>query len=130
MSLHRQLAEYFWGRWAGRAKPYPGWQMKTGAVQPGEADRMVPPQPHLHSGSGVANLRKIANLPMHLATARMWGEYAELMTDLSFVEAKFHAILGASLAADLDLGLLHCPDDTRLPVECSESVRRAAAAAP
>ena len=97
--------------------------MKTGAVQAGEADRMVPPQPHLHSNS-TANLRKLANLPTHLATARMWGEYAELMTDLTFVEAKFHAVLGASLAGDYDLGLLHCPDETRLPVEC------AAAAAP
>ncbi|XP_060934041.1 NACHT domain- and WD repeat-containing protein 1 [Limanda limanda] len=65
---HRILAEYFQGRWAGKLKP---------AVLPGLslvlADRKVPPQP-LWFAPGLANVRKLQELPYHLLHAGLWEE--------------------------------------------------------
>uniref|UniRef100_A0A3B4B776 Uncharacterized protein n=1 Tax=Periophthalmus magnuspinnatus TaxID=409849 RepID=A0A3B4B776_9GOBI len=62
------LAEFFLGRWSGKLKPValPGLSL----VLP---DRKVPPQP-LWFGAGLANVRKLQELPFHLLQAGLWEE--------------------------------------------------------
>nr|QHQ71241.1 NWD1 [Scophthalmus maximus] len=65
---HRILAEYFQGRWSGKQKPtaLPGLTLFL-------SDRKVPPQP-LWFAPGLANVRKLQELPYHLLHAGMWEE--------------------------------------------------------
>ncbi|AWP10487.1 putative NACHT and WD repeat domain-containing protein 1 [Scophthalmus maximus] len=65
---HRILAEYFQGRWSGKLKPtaLPGLTLFL-------SDRKVPPQP-LWFAPGLANVRKLQELPYHLLHAGMWEE--------------------------------------------------------
>ncbi|XP_070817792.1 NACHT domain- and WD repeat-containing protein 1 [Chaetodon trifascialis] len=64
----RILAEYFRGQWAGKLKPValPGLSLLL-------ADRKVPPQP-LWFAPGLANIRKLQELPYHLLHAGLWDE--------------------------------------------------------
>ncbi|XP_054645596.1 NACHT domain- and WD repeat-containing protein 1 [Dunckerocampus dactyliophorus] len=62
------LAEYFQGVWFGKLKPValPGLTLVL-------ADRKVPPQP-LWFAPGLANVRKLQELPYHLLHAGLWEE--------------------------------------------------------
>nr|XP_057929905.1 NACHT domain- and WD repeat-containing protein 1 [Doryrhamphus excisus]XP_057929906.1 NACHT domain- and WD repeat-containing protein 1 [Doryrhamphus excisus] len=62
------LAEYFQGVWFGKLKPValPGLTLLL-------ADRKVPPQP-LWFAPGLANVRKLQELPYHLLHAGLWEE--------------------------------------------------------
>ncbi|XP_068599724.1 NACHT domain- and WD repeat-containing protein 1 [Brachionichthys hirsutus] len=64
----RNLAEYFLGRWSGKLKPVslPGLSVLL-------ADRKVPPQP-LWFAPGLANVRKLQELPYHLLHAGLWED--------------------------------------------------------
>uniref|UniRef100_A0A3P8RP91 NACHT and WD repeat domain containing 1 n=1 Tax=Amphiprion percula TaxID=161767 RepID=A0A3P8RP91_AMPPE len=64
----RILAEYFLGRWSGKLKPValPGLSLLL-------SDRKVPSQP-LWFASGLANVRKLQELPYHLLHAGLWDE--------------------------------------------------------
>uniref|UniRef100_A0A3Q1GBL4 NACHT and WD repeat domain containing 1 n=1 Tax=Acanthochromis polyacanthus TaxID=80966 RepID=A0A3Q1GBL4_9TELE len=67
----RNLAEYFLGRWSGKLKPValPGLSLLL-------SDRKVPSQP-LWFASGLANVRKLQELPYHLLHAGLWDELQE-----------------------------------------------------
>ncbi|KAM9761938.1 NACHT domain- and WD repeat-containing protein 1 [Menidia menidia] len=65
---HGVLAEYFLGRWAGRLKPAALPELSLLL-----ADRKVPPQP-LWFAPGLANVRKVQELPYHLLHAGLWEE--------------------------------------------------------
>uniref|UniRef100_A0A3Q3SFK5 Uncharacterized protein n=1 Tax=Mastacembelus armatus TaxID=205130 RepID=A0A3Q3SFK5_9TELE len=62
------LAEYFMGRWSGKLKPVAllGLSLLL-------SDRKVPPQP-LWFAPGLANVRKLQELPYHLLHAGLWEE--------------------------------------------------------
>uniref|UniRef100_A0A3B4VFH5 NACHT and WD repeat domain containing 1 n=1 Tax=Seriola dumerili TaxID=41447 RepID=A0A3B4VFH5_SERDU len=64
----RIMAEYFLGRWSGKLKPaaLPGLSLLL-------SDRKVPPQP-LWFAPGLANVRKLQELPYHLLHAGLWEE--------------------------------------------------------
>ncbi|XP_061593628.1 NACHT domain- and WD repeat-containing protein 1 [Cololabis saira] len=65
---HSILAEYFLGRWSGKLKPgnLPGLSLLL-------SDRKVPAQP-LWFAPGLANTRKLQELPHHLLHADLWEE--------------------------------------------------------
>ncbi|XP_030584090.1 NACHT domain- and WD repeat-containing protein 1 [Archocentrus centrarchus] len=64
----RILAEYFLGRWSGKLRPasLPGLSLLL-------SDRKVPPQP-LWFAPGLANFRKLQELPYHLLHSGLWEE--------------------------------------------------------
>uniref|UniRef100_A0A3B4G6G6 NACHT and WD repeat domain containing 1 n=1 Tax=Pundamilia nyererei TaxID=303518 RepID=A0A3B4G6G6_9CICH len=64
----RILAEYFLGRWSGKLRPasLPGLSLLL-------SDRKVPPQP-LWFAPGLANIRKLQELPYHLLHSGLWEE--------------------------------------------------------
>ncbi|KAM3876292.1 NACHT domain- and WD repeat-containing protein 1 [Diretmus argenteus] len=64
----RILADYFLGRWSGKLKP-----LALPALSLLVSDRKVPPQP-LWFAPGLANLRKLQELPYHLLHAGLWEE--------------------------------------------------------
>lgn len=86
----RHLADYFLGRWAGKLKPtaLPGLRLLLSdrkVAAPGGPARapvtlcsllvlaQAPPQP-LWFAPGVANVRKLQELPHHLLHAGLWEE--------------------------------------------------------
>uniref|UniRef100_A0A8C2WCA7 NACHT and WD repeat domain containing 1 n=1 Tax=Cyclopterus lumpus TaxID=8103 RepID=A0A8C2WCA7_CYCLU len=64
----RILAEYFLGRWSGKLKPVALPRLSLLL-----SDRKVPPQP-LWFAPGLANVRKLQELPYHLLHAGLWDE--------------------------------------------------------
>ncbi|CAJ1059601.1 NACHT domain- and WD repeat-containing protein 1 [Xyrichtys novacula] len=93
----RVLAEYFLGRWAGKLKPIalPGLSLLL-------SDRKVPPQP-LWFAPGLANVRKLQELPYHLLHAGLWEELRqEVIGDAEFLFTKSRFCGVSSVIQDLD----------------------------
>ncbi|KAK5617159.1 hypothetical protein CRENBAI_011653 [Crenichthys baileyi] len=94
---HRILAEYFQGRWSGRLKPaaLPGLKLLL-------SDRKVPPQP-LWFAAGLANVRKLQELPYHLLHAGLWEELRqEVIGSAEWLYCKSRVCGVASVISDLD----------------------------
>ena len=119
--IHRNLADYFSGKWHGIGKPfeYNDYQMnKLGLSSPsGSADRLVPAQPLIfdgRDGNGKPryNLRKLNNLPWHLMQA---GDLVHLkkiyLFNLDFLQAKLHASGIHSILSDLLEAQSKIPDN-------------------
>ncbi|GFO05233.1 leucine-rich repeat and WD repeat-containing protein [Plakobranchus ocellatus] len=97
--LHRLVAQYFMGYWHGRNKPLSLFKGKIGWYP--ENTREVPEQ-LLVLQDGSLNLRKLAEMPHHLALAGMWREFhAHVTTDISWLVAKVKAFGVPELKADL-----------------------------
>ncbi|XP_012941866.1 NACHT and WD repeat domain-containing protein 2 [Aplysia californica] len=98
--VHSNIADYFLGTWAGRAKPVVVTSEKTGGVASYEADRLVPAQPHTFGeeeaedegmgggdggegggGGGRFNKRKYDQVPRHLDLS---GRHKELNSLIFF----------------------------------------------
>ncbi|XP_034737989.1 NACHT domain- and WD repeat-containing protein 1 [Etheostoma cragini] len=93
----RILAEYFLGRWSGRLKPValPGLTLLL-------ADRKVPPQP-LWFAQGLANVRKLQELPYHLLHAGLWDELRqEVIGSAEWLFCKSQVCGLSSVIQDLD----------------------------
>ncbi|KAJ0065720.1 hypothetical protein NL108_017248, partial [Boleophthalmus pectinirostris] len=104
------LAEFFLGRWSGKRKPVslPGLSL----VLP---DRKVPPQP-LWFGAGLANVRKLQELPYHLLHAGMWEELKqEVIGNSEWLFCKSRVCGVRAVIQDLDRSwrIMDCPE-TRL----------------
>ncbi len=90
-NIHSTLADFFLGKWHGKEKPflYTDYQMKKLGVAGAEAcaDRKVAAQPLYFgtssSGQKLYNLRKLNNLPYHLAYAPLKRQ-DELMSNILF----------------------------------------------
>uniref|UniRef100_A0A3B3WR46 AAA+ ATPase domain-containing protein n=1 Tax=Poecilia mexicana TaxID=48701 RepID=A0A3B3WR46_9TELE len=94
---HRILAEYFLGRWSGRLKPValPGLTLLL-------SDRKVPPQP-LWFAPGLANVRKLQELPYHLLHAGLWEELRqEVVGSAEWLYCQSRVCGVSSLISDLD----------------------------
>ncbi|CAN9500293.1 unnamed protein product [Ophioblennius macclurei] len=94
---HRNMADYFLGRWAGKLKPasLPGLSLVL-------SDRKVPPQP-LWFAPGLANVRKMKELPYHLLHADMWEELQqEVIGNADFLFSKTQVCGISSVTSDLD----------------------------
>ncbi|XP_032427977.1 NACHT domain- and WD repeat-containing protein 1 isoform X2 [Xiphophorus hellerii] len=95
--IHRILAEYFLGRWSGRLKPValPGLTLLL-------SDRKVPPQP-LWFAPGLANVRKLQELPYHLLHAGLWEELRqEVVGSAEWLYCQSRVCGVSSLISDLD----------------------------
>ncbi|XP_071342720.1 NACHT domain- and WD repeat-containing protein 1 [Trachinotus anak] len=93
----RILAEYFLGRWSGKLKPaaLPGLSLLL-------SDRKVPPQP-LWFASGLANVRKLQELPYHLLHAGLWEELRqEVIGSAEWLYCKSRVCGVSSVIYDLD----------------------------
>ncbi|XP_035987690.1 NACHT domain- and WD repeat-containing protein 1 isoform X2 [Fundulus heteroclitus] len=94
---HRTLAEYFLGRWSGKLKPaaLPGLTLLL-------SDRKVPPQP-LWFTEGLANVRKLEELPYHLLHAGLWEELRqEVIGSAEWLFCKSRVCGVSSVISDLD----------------------------
>ncbi|KAM4738512.1 NACHT domain- and WD repeat-containing protein 1 [Anableps anableps] len=94
---HRILAEYFLGRWSGKLKPaaLPGLTLLL-------SDRKVPPQP-LWFAPGLANVRKLQELPYHLLHAGLWEELRQEVTgSAEWLYCKSRVCGVSSVISDLD----------------------------
>ncbi|XP_042339711.1 NACHT domain- and WD repeat-containing protein 1 [Plectropomus leopardus] len=93
----RILAEYFLGRWSGKLKPaaLPGLTLLL-------SDRKVPPQP-LWFAPGLANVRKLQELPSHLLHAGLWDELRqEVIGSAEWLYCKSRVCGVSSVIQDLD----------------------------
>ncbi|XP_039984385.1 NACHT domain- and WD repeat-containing protein 1 [Xiphias gladius] len=93
----RILAEYFLGRWSGKLKPaaLPGLSLLL-------SDRKVPPQP-LWFAPGLANVRKLQELPYHLLHAGLWEELRqEVIGSAEWLYCKSRVCGVSSVIHDLD----------------------------
>ncbi|XP_028442434.1 NACHT domain- and WD repeat-containing protein 1 [Perca flavescens] len=93
----RILAEYFLGQWSGKLKPValPGLTLLL-------ADRKVPPQP-LWFAPGLANVRKLQELPYHLLHAGLWVELQqEVIGSAEWLFCKIRVCGMSSVIQDLD----------------------------
>ncbi|XP_040039870.2 NACHT domain- and WD repeat-containing protein 1 [Gasterosteus aculeatus] len=91
------LAEYFLGRWSGKLKPValPGLSLLL-------SDRKVPPQP-LWFAPGLANIRKLEELPHHLLHAGLWEELRqEVIGSAEWLYCKMRVCGVSSVIRDLD----------------------------
>ncbi|XP_069376011.1 NACHT domain- and WD repeat-containing protein 1 [Paralichthys olivaceus] len=94
---HRILAEYFQGRWSGKLKlaTLPGLSLLL-------SDRKVPPQP-LWFAPGLANVRKLQELPYHLLHAGLWEELRqEVIGNAEWLYCKSRVCGVTSVIHDLD----------------------------
>ncbi|XP_075340638.1 NACHT domain- and WD repeat-containing protein 1 [Odontesthes bonariensis] len=104
---HRILAEYFLGRWSGKLKPaaLPGLSLLL-------SDRKVPPQP-LWFAPGLANVRKLQELPYQLLRAGLWEELQqEVIGSAEWLFCKIRVCGVSSLIEDLDQcsQYMDCPE--------------------
>ncbi|XP_036971746.1 NACHT domain- and WD repeat-containing protein 1 [Acanthopagrus latus] len=93
----RILAEYFLGRWSGKLKPaaLPGLSLLL-------SDRKVPPQP-LWFAPGLANVRKLQELPHHLLHAGLWDELRqEVIGSAEWLYCKSRVCGVSTVIQDLD----------------------------
>ncbi|XP_055363953.1 NACHT domain- and WD repeat-containing protein 1 isoform X1 [Betta splendens] len=93
----RILSEYFLGRWSGKLKPVtlPGLSLLL-------SDRKVPPQP-LWFAPGLANVRKLQELPHHLLHAGLWEELRqEVLGSADWLYCKSRVCGVSSVIHDLD----------------------------
>ncbi|XP_022614773.1 NACHT domain- and WD repeat-containing protein 1 [Seriola dumerili] len=93
----RIMAEYFLGRWSGKLKPaaLPGLSLLL-------SDRKVPPQP-LWFAPGLANVRKLQELPYHLLHAGLWEELQrEVIGSAEWLYCKSRVCGVSSVIHDLD----------------------------
>uniref|UniRef100_A0A8P4KHN5 NACHT domain-containing protein n=2 Tax=Dicentrarchus labrax TaxID=13489 RepID=A0A8P4KHN5_DICLA len=91
------IAEYFLGRWSGKLKPasLPGLSLLL-------SDRKVPPQP-LWFAPGLANIRKLQELPYHLLHAGLWDELRqEVISSAEWLYCKSRVCGLSSVIQDLD----------------------------
>ncbi|XP_026178909.1 NACHT domain- and WD repeat-containing protein 1 [Mastacembelus armatus] len=91
------LAEYFMGRWSGKLKPVAllGLSLLL-------SDRKVPPQP-LWFAPGLANVRKLQELPYHLLHAGLWEELRqEVIGNAEWLYCKSRVCGVSSIIRDLD----------------------------
>uniref|UniRef100_A0A8C8GKV8 AAA+ ATPase domain-containing protein n=1 Tax=Oncorhynchus tshawytscha TaxID=74940 RepID=A0A8C8GKV8_ONCTS len=106
---HRVLAEYFLGSWSqGRFKAVLLPPLTTTL----DADRKVPPQP-LWFAEGVANVKKLQELPYHLLHAGLWEELRqEVIGSSEWLYCKTLTCGVASVIEDLTLctKLMDCPE--------------------
>ncbi|XP_062251584.1 NACHT domain- and WD repeat-containing protein 1 [Platichthys flesus] len=107
---HRILAEYFQGRWSGKLKPVmlPGLTLVL-------SDRKVPPQP-LWFAPGLANVRKLQELPYHLLHTGLWEELQqEVIGNAEWLYCKSRVCGVTSVIHDLDQSSQHMDcTETRL----------------
>ncbi|XP_072244931.1 NACHT domain- and WD repeat-containing protein 1 [Leuresthes tenuis] len=104
---HRILAEYFLGRWSGKLKPaaLPGLSLLL-------SDRKVPPQP-LWFAPGLANVRKLQELPYQLLHAGLWEELQqEVVGSADWLFCKIRVCGVSSVIDDLDQcsQYMDCPE--------------------
>ncbi|CAI5639334.1 unnamed protein product [Oreochromis niloticus] len=93
----RILAEYFLGRWSGKLRPasLPGLSLLL-------SDRKVPPQP-LWFAPGLANIRKLQELPYHLLHSGLWEELRqEVISCAEWLSIKSRLCGVSSVIHDLD----------------------------
>ncbi|KAJ4943268.1 hypothetical protein JOQ06_005772 [Pogonophryne albipinna] len=93
----RILAEYFLGRWSGKLKP-----VALQGLSLLLSDRKVPPQP-LWFAPGLANIRKLQELPYHLLHAGLWEELQqEVIGSAEWLYCKSRVCGVSSVIQDLD----------------------------
>ncbi|XP_041912488.1 NACHT domain- and WD repeat-containing protein 1 [Alosa sapidissima] len=106
---HTLLAEYFQGLWsASRLKPIQLPHIQTQL----NADRKVPSEP-LWFAEGVANLRKLRELPYHLLHADKWEELCHMVIgNMEWLCCKAVSCGVAAVIEDLSLctTLYECPE--------------------
>ncbi|XP_041648114.1 NACHT domain- and WD repeat-containing protein 1 [Cheilinus undulatus] len=93
----RVLGEFFLGRWSGKLKPValPGLSLLL-------SDRKVPPQP-LWFAPGLANVRKLQELPYHLLHGGLWDELRqEVIGSAEWLYCKGRMCGVSSVIQDLD----------------------------
>uniref|UniRef100_A0A673NCA7 NACHT domain- and WD repeat-containing protein 1-like n=1 Tax=Sinocyclocheilus rhinocerous TaxID=307959 RepID=A0A673NCA7_9TELE len=107
--MHNILAEYFSGQWSqGQLRPILLPSLSTLL----NADRKVPPQPLRFTGE-VANIRKLNELPYHLAHAGKWEELRQsVLGSLDWLCCKTLRCGVSCVIRDLSLctDLTDCPE--------------------
>uniref|UniRef100_A0A672MC92 NACHT and WD repeat domain containing 1 n=1 Tax=Sinocyclocheilus grahami TaxID=75366 RepID=A0A672MC92_SINGR len=107
--MHNILAEYFSGQWSqGQLRPILLPSLSTLL----NADRKVPPQPLRFTGE-VANIRKLNELPYHLAHAGKWEELRQsVLGSLDWLCCKTLRCGVSCVIQDLSLctDLTDCPE--------------------
>uniref|UniRef100_A0A672SH89 NACHT and WD repeat domain containing 1 n=1 Tax=Sinocyclocheilus grahami TaxID=75366 RepID=A0A672SH89_SINGR len=107
--MHAILAEYFLGQWSqGQLRPILLPSLSTLL----NADRKVPPQPLWFTGE-VANMRKLHELPYHLAHAGKWEELRQsVLGSLDWLCCKTLRCGVSCVIQDLSLctDLTDCPE--------------------
>ena len=107
--LHSMMADYFLGTWSDRVKPLKLYKKKIGTYP--DAMRGVPPQP-LAFSSSKSNLRKLNELPYHLALSGRYDELLdETMTNFNWLYQKSKAFSIHDILDDFKFGLQHITKD-------------------
>ncbi|GFO05895.1 NACHT and WD repeat domain-containing protein 1 [Plakobranchus ocellatus] len=97
-TLHRELADKFLGRWAGKKKPYPDPEEEIELLQ----DRFIMPQPD--SFGNFPNTRRYMCLPTHLMLSGNKDAYVidAYVLNLSWLEGKIKASSVLQVLCDLE----------------------------
>lgn len=113
---HGELADYFCGRWAGKAKPYNEALKRKCLGGETAADRMVPPQPLVLAGalfgdSSCAdalprlNARRLSQLVHHLIKSSQVDKTARELISPEYIAAKFFICDGSMLMREYSLAI-------------------------
>ncbi|XP_035826762.1 uncharacterized protein LOC118478016, partial [Aplysia californica] len=96
--VHREISDYFQGRWAGKKKPYPSPVEEIELLQ----DRFIMPQAERYGK--FLNVRKFMCLPYHLIHSRNKSSYTleTCFFNLPWIEDKLCATSVLHLICDLE----------------------------
>ena len=115
-TLHHALADYFMGVWSDRVKPLELYKIKKGSYP--DAVRGVPAQP-IQYQKGMYNLRKMIELPHHLANSGQFQVYkTEICGNFDWLYYKTKAMSLNEVLFDFQLVLEAMRDKDMEKVTC------------
>ncbi|XP_076461539.1 uncharacterized protein LOC143294026 [Babylonia areolata] len=110
--LHGAMADYFLGSWSLRPKPLELYKGKTASYE--DCVRGLPAQPLFFQGGvkKVFNLRKLQELPYHLACSDRWDDFhANVACNADWLVASCHVLGVTALLAQFKVMLARSTDD-------------------
>ncbi|XP_078617849.1 telomerase protein component 1-like [Branchiostoma floridae x Branchiostoma japonicum] len=110
--IHRDLADYFMGRWAHEPKPF---LSKDDRLLHLKGRGVYPQDLVLSDGKGdgsetIYNQRKLTELPHHIISAKMWTTAESVMCSIPWMEAKCRTGRVYELTSELSQAAKECPE--------------------
>ncbi|XP_019617342.1 PREDICTED: uncharacterized protein LOC109464718 [Branchiostoma belcheri] len=109
--IHRDLADYFMGRWAHEPKPFLSkddrlLHLKGRGVYPQD---LVLSDGKADGSETIYNQRKLTELPHHIIKAKMWTTAETVMCSIPWMEAKCRTGRVYELTSELSQAAKECP---------------------